>query len=435
MNHYCISTQQFKYCPQSRVSQLDVKNIVPEQLPPQSQARPPKRRIAMLAAAATLSIIAIVTTTTHLRKSRDSYAINDFASYYAWGTMYSGGSDLWSATAEASDVAGVPKHPRACNYTPAFVQFFAPLAHLDRQTAFWIWQSLQLLSLAIAMIILASSAEPPFSAAGTAIAVAIAFLFRPLSSMIHYSQFAALLLMMLTASWVSAQRGRAMWAGWWLALATLLKLYPAAAAGYFLFTRQFKVFAWFVAFTSIGVLTSGAGHWIDLFRYGIANSLKETSPIQIGVMGALGSAGANSNLPLSGALIAAIDAALIAITIITTVRAGAGSNTQGLAFSLWMILGLELSPVVWPHELPLAIPAYLFAALTAWQLYSERSAVIARPWFIGGVVLTGTIATHDFTTLIPGVHPRFLALILTYLGAAMLLHAHTLAERIEQAQK
>ncbi|MGH7815574.1 MAG: glycosyltransferase family 87 protein [Candidatus Binataceae bacterium] len=401
----------------------------------------PSSRTMLIAAAIVLSIVAIVRTAHRLHESRHRWAAGNFAVYYAWGAMNEIGEPLWGPRAATGFVRPGLKRPKRCNYTPFFIECFRPFARFSQPAAFWMWEALQLLSLAAAIFLLARNTGPPLDCAATAIAIALAFIFRPLAVTIHYAQFSPFLLLSIAGSWASSRRGHPAWAGLWLAIATLLKLYPGAAGGYYLFTRRWREAGWAALFTIAGILATGPRDWFEMIRHGARYSFGLVSPLQINVRGAVypaivritGAGGHFEAAALTGALTLAIGGILLAAAAFVTMRASGAANSQGLALALWIALGLEMSPVAWPDELPLALPIYLFAALIVGELYRRGHRATLSGWFIGGVALAGGIGIHDFTSILPGLHPRFLALILVYLGAAMILHARNLADRIAAA--
>ncbi|HVN64976.1 MAG TPA: hypothetical protein VMT58_10085, partial [Candidatus Binataceae bacterium] len=181
--------------------------------------------------------------------------------------------------------------------------------------------------------------------------------------------------------------------------------------------------------------------WFQMLYYGAPYSLVLASPLQIGVMGAIhrgiermsSASGHFQAVVLTESISLMVGAVLTAIAGLVTIWASSDENSQGLAIALWTILGLLMSPVAWPDELPLLLPIYLFTGLIAWRLYFGMSKVISSFWFVGGVVLVCGIGIHDFTSILPGVHPRFMALILVYVGAAMVLHSRNLAGGADSA--
>src|SRR5712691_747834 len=71
----------------------------------------------------------------------------------------------------------------------------------------------------------------------------------------------------------------------------------------------------------------------------------------------------------------------------------------------------------------LSCRAYLFAYVNAaWIVQNTEQA--ASPALLVGVILIVAAGLHNFTGM-PGIHPPVVALVLQYLGAALILKART----------
>ncbi len=182
-----------------------------------------------------------------------------------------------------------------------------------------------------------------------------------------------------------------------IALAALLKAYPGAVGGYFLFRRRFRAVGWAVLFGILGVLATGLDRWRDYFAYGaptvgvnlLRNRLVAVLPNLYQLQLALFCPSARCPVWLSTiALAIAIDLSIVAAAAIVTARAPRDSGVQGLCFGIWLIVALLLSPISWDHELPLMLPAYLFliAALVR-QRATNRAVVTLLVAGLGGSML------------------------------------------------
>jgi len=370
-----------------------------------------------------IAAVALRTAIGHLR-ALDGYKHVDFIGYYAWWLEYEHGENVWPATPAQGEIEpGVPRTPYR-NYTPFFVETFAPITKLGANRSYWLWQSIQVLSFVLAVILFTRGSDPQLGYVPTVLVVAIAMFFRPFWGMLRYAQCAAMLLMLMTASWLSALRGRSMLAGAFLAGATLIKLYPGAMLGYFLLQRRWREMFWFAIFTSAGVLITGLQEWLDFLRYGVSQTLDYVTTYQIGIFANMYIAVAHILsvsyrqfvLSVAIALTAVVDLILLAAGSYATIRASERPQSQGVAFSLWAILCLLLSPVVWPHQLVLTAPACFFTLtygaslamrVRSWRAFAPVSFAIS----VIGVVL---LELRDFSG-IPGVHPRQLSLLVLYL--------------------
>ena len=374
--------------------------------------------------AAILAIGAGLLLAQRLHAIADRYDQFDFTVFYGWWTDYLHGGNPWT------DMSGPM---RGCNYTPAFVEIFSPLARLDQQTAFWIWQIAHLLCIVTAVLLLARGGASPLGAAGTIITLSLVLLSRPFWGLLKWSQTAPTLLVLLTAAWFCARRERPIAAGLWLALAALLKLFPAAAAGYFLFGRRWRALVWTIGFFAAGVLLTNPVRWIEL-----TGGLRIAYHVKAGHGGITALSFVRKNIahfagirvfeePLVAVwgFTALIDLALLAIAIEATVIARGRADLDDLVFALWVALAFMMSPLAWERDILLLVPAFLFGLIAAWQGFQHREPARKIALIAGSAMIAVCIAT----SLIKGLpHPEFMQLLTAYLGAALILHARTRPE-------
>jgi hypothetical protein len=385
-----------------------------------------RRLLITWAGAAILAIVAAVSLAHHLHAVSHRYDQFDFSVFYGWWTDYSSGGDPWT------DLRGPM---RGCNYTPAFVAIFSPLARLDQQTAFWIWQIVQLLSLVTAVLMLARGSDSPLGAAPTVIVLSLAILSRPFMAALAWSQMAPMLLMLLSAAWFCARRERPAAAALWLALAALLKLFPAGAAGYFLFGRRWRALGWTIFFFLAGVLLTSPARWIELVTHGLPIAYRITGHAGLTVLSfvrksvSVAHFGATTNAgePLFAVwgFTAIIDLALLAIAVAATLTTRGRADLDGLVFGLWVALALLMSPLAWSQDTLLLIPAYLFGMLAVWDGFQRREPSGNIALIAGGAILAACIMAG----LIKAVpHPGFPLVLAAYLGAALIFRARMRSE-------
>jgi hypothetical protein len=344
----------------------------------------------------------------------------DFTVFYGWWTDYSKGGDPWT------DQSGPM---RGCNYTPAFIEIFSPLGRLDQKTAFWIWQAGQLLCLVAAVFLLTRGNDPPLGAAPTIIVLSLVLLSRPFMGALVWSQIAPMLLALLAVAWFCAHRERPVAAGLCLAIAALLKLFPAGAAGYFLFGRRWRALGWTIGFFAAGVILTNPSRWIELATQGLRISfhvkggnggLTVLPFVRSSVAYFAGSTIATEPLLAVWGVTALIDLALLAIAVAATITGRGRADLDGLLFGMWIALALLMSPLAWEQDMLLLIPCYLFGLLAAWQGFELREAGGNIALIAGSAMLAMCIVS----ALIKAVpHPGFPMLLAAYLGAALILRA------------
>jgi hypothetical protein len=387
--------------------------------------------------AAILAIVAALSLAQRLRAVQHRYDNVDFSFYYGWWTDYSSGGDPWMVQATKTELRPGLERERYCNYTPFFVEVFSPLARFDQKTAFWIWQVAQIICLVAAVLMIARGSDPPLGAAATVIVLSMLLLSRQFAGTLVMAEVTPTMLALLSASWLCARRERPAAAGLWLALAALVKLYPAAAGGYFLFGRRWPALGWTVAFFAAGVLLTNPMRWIELARVGMPFSYHTIVTMHVNF--ALGRAEltvlafvrkivahfAGTSViaaPLFPvlAISALIDLALLAIAAAATITGRGRADLEGLLFGLWVALALLMSPLAWIHETILLLPVCLFGMLAAWDGFRPREAA-RQIGLISGAAMLAICIVSALIKAVP--HPGFPLLLGAYLGAALILRA------------
>ena len=396
-------------------------------MPITAQVSKPRLPIISICAAL-LAIVAAVSIAQRLHGVRHRYNEVDFVRDYGWWTIYSSGGDPWIVTANKTELRPGLERPRFCNYTPVFVEVFSPLARLDQKTAFWLWLSAQILCVGAAVLMLARGNDPPLSSAATVIVLSMVVLSRPFEGMLAYAHVTPMLLALLSASWFCARRERPAFAGLCLALAALLKLYPAAAGGYFLFSRRWRALGWTIGFFVAGVLLTNPARWIDLMTVEMPVSYRFVAEADLTVMTFVRKAVAHftgtttiaAPLFMVLAITALIDLALLAVAALATTTSRGRYDLDGLVFGMWLALALLMSPLAWMAEMLLLLPVYLFGTLAAWQGFQQRDASRHVMLIAGTAILTACIVT----ALIKAVpHPGFWAVLGAYISATLIIRA------------
>ena len=388
-----------------------------------------KPRLAIIrAGAAILAIAAALSVTQRIRAAQHRYDDVDFIFFYGWWTDYSSGGDPWIVQDERTELRPGLERPRYCKFPPFFVEVFSPLARLDQKTAFWIWEAAQMICLVAAVLMLARANAPPLGAAPTIIVLSLVLLSRQFAGALVGAQVTPMLLALLSASWFCARRERPAAAGLCLALAALVKLYPAAAGGYFLFGRRWRALGWTIGFFTAAVLLTNPARWIELVTMQIPVTYHIVARAELTVLPFVekivahfaGTTTIGAPLLPVFAITALIDLALLAIAAAATIRARGRADLDGLLFGLWVALALLMSPLAWIPETLLLLPAYLFGMLAAWDGFLPREASRQITLIAGAAILGLCIAT----ALIKAVpHPGFPVLLAAYLSAALIFRA------------
>lgn len=316
------------------------------------------RRIHLVVLLALIVLVAV------LAGNRDRYRKADFHLYYQWWSEFARRTDPWQPPPAAAGQA----RSTVCNYTPPFVVFFSPLALLGRRAAFWVWQVFQVAALIGAIVLLALELRPRPGPRGVAAAVALALLYPQVHATLHGAQTALILLLLATAAWVLSRHRRDAAAGLALAIAVLLKAYPAAVGGYFLFRRRLGVVGWLGVFVIAGILATGLQRWREFFTDGIPTfNGYLTQERMVAVLCnvyqlPLHFSRTPFSLPLAIGISGAVILVLVALAAWATMLAVRDEpEVDGLCFGMWLAVALLAAPISYDHELPLLLPIFVFA--------------------------------------------------------------------------
>jgi len=386
----------------------------------------PRAAGLFLPIALVISIAGTFTAIRTLYNNRLRYRETDFYEYYTWSWQLRLGVDPWLPQASALAPPNPFNKPVAsCNYTPPFTVLFEPLTLLKPQAAYWVWQTLQMACLFGALWLLMRELRPPPQSGATMAAIGAVLLFPHSHWALYEAQPTFLLLLLIVASWRFDRHQLPFWAGLMLALAALLKLYPAAIGGYFLFRRRWRTVAWTSLLFAAGVLVFGLSYQLEFFRYGVP---RFTEPWlhqgrQVGITSNLHWMLASKYgdlLPpgietLRVILSAALSVAVVAAAVAITMKAAGEGENDGILLSIWIMTALMLSPIAWAHELPLITPFYLFVA--ARLLRGARADTTGLVLMSMG--LLGFVVPY-FSTVVRHAHIYFFAMVATFVAACML---------------
>jgi hypothetical protein len=388
--------------------------------PPWNGENGPVARLALVAVVAAIGTVVAHT----LYVNRFRYDKMAFGLYYLWWKKFADGFDPWHAAPP-------------CLYPPAFVIAFAPIARLGEPAAYWLWQSVQIIAFFAAVILIIREIGP-FTIARTAAILAVVALLLPyfLSSTLYESEPTALLLLLLVAAWRFARHQRPGWAGLMLATATVLKVYPVVAGGYFLFRRRLKVVIWGATWTIAAVLATDPRRWINSLSHGAGPYFKSLAwasdgraiSIPLNVYAAFTRLLPHRDVPTAWLLAVSAILGLIVIAgaALTTWRAADITEIDGMAFALWMPVMLLLCPLTWNHEITLILPLYLFAAiyLIRCDVPTSRAAALLL-----AVAIAGNVIAY-YSTPMRNRHADFIAVVIGYAAACAVIRYWSSTDRL-----
>lgn len=266
---------------------------------------------------------------------------------------------------------------------PAAALVAGPIASLPGGD--WWWLAFNATAIFLAFLVV-RSISPPFRGLDgvlphwvrTPVALAAWFLFQPNIQELAYGNQQALVLLGFAAMAWGLLRGRPAVTGAGLALATLVKAWPALFLLPLLVGRRWREAAWFVAASALVVLASipvvGIGAWVDFARAMLTGSANEM-------------AGGGYNMaPLVALAPGVVSAAWIAATALGLAATGVLPPRRMLPAAIGVFL--LLWPVVWMHYGGIALVAMVMlvddqrltpALASAWVLFAVRIAVAWLP--------------------------------------------------------
>ncbi len=355
-----------------------------------------------------------------LYENRLRYQQVGFNDYFKWWSQFNHGLNTW-------------RH--GCNYTPFFIVVFAPLARLDRQLAYWIWQGAQLAAL-LAALVLTFGQFQRGAAAKIAVGLGTLVLLSPylLFGTLYESEPTAMLLLLLVGAWALANHRRPVLAGFMLAVAILLKVYPAVVGGYFLFRRRFDVIVWSVVWCAVGIVATGPALWRESLFSGALPYFsapdwardERALALLLKVYSAVAALGltAAQQATWAAATYVFLSLCVIALGAWATARSAETVEVDGICFSLWLIAALLVSPIAWNHELTLTLPLYVFIAAYLTQ-HREMFPRIALLMFLFATL--GFVIPY-YSTAVRHLHIYFIALVVEYLAVLMIVHSWSARE-------
>lgn len=158
-------------------------------------------------------------------------------------------------------------------YPPPSLLLLAPLSRLtyaDARQAVLLVNHLLVLAMLLAIPLYVSRVRPQQVFAGSALCIVYALTFYPIIITLNHGQINLLLLAFLLLSWFFAGRERAVLAGFFLALAVLLKSYPIILIPLLLLIRRWRegvcAVSWLALATLVSAFVLPHAVWNDWFR-------------------------------------------------------------------------------------------------------------------------------------------------------------------------
>ncbi len=261
-------------------------------------------------------------------------------------------------------------------YTPPFLLFFQIFTFLPPTLAYWIWTTLNLSLLLIAVYLLVKN-RPGISPRIGLLLAAMTFTFEPVQFNFYWGQTQVIVLFLLVLAMRAMEVRRDGLAGLALATAGLLRAYPLLLLFYLLVRGKRRVFVSAIAGVLGGIVITlvafGFSRCIS-FRNGAAWATQMDVTRFAGIDMSVGAFTTRVFWKLFGGNLSPqlslvrflVTSVLTLLMVYTAVRLTPGPDQEDRdwrAFSLWIVTAIIVAPISWPHyEVLLLIPFVQIAA-------------------------------------------------------------------------
>jgi hypothetical protein len=367
-------------------------------------------------AALLVAILAIALVVAHtLYVFRFRYHEMAFDLYYSWTKRFTSGINPWRARPH-------------CLYPPPFLFLLSPLTLLSQQSAYWIWQAVQVAAFFLSVFIMLREIAP-LTVVRLTIVLGVLALLLPyiFTSTLYESEPSALLLLLLVAAWGLARHERPGWAGFMLALATVLKIYPVFVGGYFLFRRRLGTVQSGAAWTLALVLITDPRRWIDALSQGAGpyfNSLAWAAngsaiSVPINAYSAVSHFSPDSSRQMFWMLVFSLilGLGLLVGAALVTWRAADVAELDGMALGIWLTAMLLVCPLTWNHEITLMLPAYLLPVI---YFVTRRPPIPKTGVSLFALGIAGIVIPY-YSTPMRKLHLYFFAVLIQYIATCILI--------------
>lgn len=303
---------------------------------------------------------------------------NDFAIYYASALELREGIDPYATDfAPTADRAGLEIQDVTRSTEPPFaLLLFAPLTKFAPLTAFTIWQTLNLISLIGALVLLLRKASGLSRWSAWTLA-AIAFAYPPVLSHFWYGQSKLPILLMLVIGARLLTRSYEATAGLILACAAVLRVYPLVIAGYLVLERRWHA----LVAMGLGVMAGGVATLVLIGPARFLSFVRGLSYLTTDQWFAK----SGDNAPLASLirlihafglpsmqvatqheLLIVINLVLLSLTVRATLHhAVADTDSDLRTYALWVMTAIVLPPVAWDYDMTIALMPFACIAIGA----------------------------------------------------------------------
>jgi Glycosyltransferase family 87 len=341
------------------------------------------------------------------------FAPEDFSVYYASGFLLRHGVNPYMAdlAATAHRLGLETGYISQATDPPTFLLMFEPPTLMPVHESYWVWQAINLAAFVVALVLLFA---PKFSGLPRPLAITLtglAMVYAPVGNNFAIAQNKILVLLLLVAMYRCMERRYDGWAGIFLAIAGLMRVFPLLLIFYLAFRSRWRV----LGFVMGGLI---AGGMITLGLLGIRNGIgfintgvsfltqqrwySNSANIAIAAVVSrafwyFGEASLGAGLEVARRIVIALADLGVVLALISATPARDEEDPDWRILSFWIAASVALSPTAWFHYLVLMlIPIAQMAEAATHNAVSARCLGLVAASFI----LTGLIG--DAARTFPG---------------------------------
>lgn len=320
----------------------------------------------------------------------------DFNCFYLWGLSERRGMNPYVTSLQPLadsmhlDIRGM----NLADYPPTFILCFEGFTFLRPKVAFLAWTVLNVAALAGVLFVLLGKTSS-LALRSRVLLAALVIFYVPVTIHFYWAQvqIVLLLLFVLANRWL--MRGREMFAGFALAFAGLLKVFPLYLLAYLLLRRRWRAIVYAGLGIAIGIAItiglSGTGLTIDfvirLYHLAAGNWLAEhgltqsagliaLGPVAVRLYAGLAHSAASQTASSMRLVAITSQLALVALTACATLISKQDREHDEYLFSLWVVAAALLSPTAWIHYMVLLILPYAVLAKATTRGQVNRPAIV-----------------------------------------------------------
>lgn len=332
----------------------------------------------------------------------------DFSVYYASGFLLRNGVNPYAAdlAATAHRLGLETGFISQATDPPTFLLAFEPLTLMEIHRAYWVWQWVNLMAFAGALVLLFA---PRFSNLPKRLAltlVGLAMIYAPVGNNFAIAQNKVIVLFLLAAMMRSLERKYDGWAGLFLALAGLMRVFPLLLGFYLLFKRRWRALSFMAGglvaggvltiaalglTNSLGFLNSGV-NFLTEQRWYLNSANIAIAAVVSRVFWYLAGASLAGGLDIVRRIAIGMADAVLLFALFSATTGDDSEDADWRILSFWVAASVALSPTAWFHYLVLMlIPVAQMAEAVSAGRASARCLGMAGASFILTALIGDTV--------------------------------------------